>query len=1094
MATSASDILAAVDNPNVRKFRDMLAQAEGVKHGYNTGFGNTVLDSLEDHPRKLAKFTQTDSKGNVTSAAGRYQFLQKTWDGLKKQYPNQMPDFSAASQDFAATALLKNAGALKDVIKGNYQDAVQKSGAIWASLPSSPYPQKKRSWSEIGSYLGEEVSGGGGGAPVLNEVSTKDQNRLYLAYKSGAMNAQQAADYLKDVEAGYISMPKNAKPETAKAPKKLAPAILPDDLILAYNDGTLSGKPRADFEADFKAGKIVAPEGIDFELKTIKPETQPTTLLGDIGQGVKKLGQSIVGDAGAVDLITGIPKAVYGAGEALASGALGMGKTAAQGIYGTASGVANVLPQAIGGGGGSFGAGYEQGAQTIEHLIPNVPLATNAGQAIAQVMAAPSAEFARGGQAAGQAVERATGSQVLGGLTASGFETVGNALGIVAPLKARIAPEIAVAERTRQQITANPPEAIQPAARPSQEAPLTPSAEGLAAQAETTAKPVVEVGKPAIWRTADSDTPVVVKNIDQQAGSDGKIYARVERDGQDTLIPADELVATVEPKVSEPVTPKPETITPTATAVKPELLDITRSRPIEGGVTADIQQARHDVLRNIGLTDNEIRQGAVSGDTRVLGQENELAKADTEAGQAMQKQLDLEHQKLMDYGDNIVRDTGGTFGAEPLHRGASIVGALDSYAAHYKQGVSADYKSAGDRVGATGVPLTGFMDVLRDPANFKGGDGLSVRRDVLNVLRQRNLLNQDGTVKSVNAKVAEELRQSINESWDATKPKSQQAVGALVGALDESVFSKLGADEFATARSRYKQYKDIFENPKGIAQVLEASGPNGINRAVSLEKIGDKMRQFAETDSAQFEHIKQTLSNMPTKELQAAADKALGEIRAQIAEKITSAKTPAAIEKAYSPYRGAKLRQIFGDELASKIENYVAGVGVLRTVDKNVSGTASMARNLIDKAARGSSIGAGSAVGFGLGGGLGAAIGGMAGEALAGKIKGRMLEAIDAKTLDKAMSPKQFEVMKKVYESKLKALNDSPEMKQAQSLIDSGKATESQLLAASGRIEKAKQWLDFAKLLTPEQRSAAKQLGVIAWIATQGQPTSEEQQ
>ncbi|HLF67205.1 MAG TPA: hypothetical protein VI522_06255, partial [Gammaproteobacteria bacterium] len=338
-----------------------------------------------------------------------------------------------------------------------------------------------------------------------------------------------------------------------------------------------------------------------------------------------------------------------------------------------------------------------------------------------------------------------------------------------------------------------------------------------------------------------------------------------------------------------------------------------------------------------------------------------------------------------------------------------------------------------------------------------------------------------------NAKQAEEIRQSINESWDQMKPQSQRAVSTLVNALDESVTKNLGVDEYAAARGLRKQYADIFENPKGIAKVLDANGKDGINRSISFEKLGEKMKQLAETDSAQFEHIKKTLTNMPNEILQAAADKALGEIRAQIAEKITSAKTPAAIEKAYAPYKGSKLRQIFGDELANKLENYVAGVGVLRTIDKNASGTASMMRNLVDKATRGGAVAAGSTIGGVMSGGLGIAVGGLLGEAFAGRIKSHMLEAMDAKALDKSLNPKQFETMQRVYESKLNALGSTAEMRQAESLLNSNRPVPPrQISALSRRIEKLKQWSDVAKLLTPEQRAIVKKVGVIAWLSQTG--------
>lgn len=590
MAMNASDIAAATGNPNVRKYLDMLAQSEGVKYGYATGFGNRPLETLEDHPRTQAKFTQTDGKQNSTSAAGRYQFLQNTWDSLKKKYAENMPDFGADSQDFAATALLAQNGALSDILKGDFKSAINKSGTTWASLPSSPYKQNKRSWDDISGYLGETVAGGGGGAPVADQPvkqNMADNLNVFKAYQSGAMSdPQQRADFENDVHSGAFQLPKNVIVKVGKPAQDV-----PIAAVQAFNDGKMTAQQSADFLRDIDAGKIKIPKGANL-LRENAPQAQPDTLTGDLGQGISKLASSAWNGG---NVLTGIPKAVYGAGEAVVGGALGMGKEAAKGIYGTASGLAGMLPTAIGGGGG-FEQGYQQGAQAVENLIPNVQMATNAGQAIQQIMGAPSAEFTRGGQAAGQAVENLTGSTQLGALAGSGFETLGNALAMGAPLKGRVAPEIAAAERTRQQITANPPEQfaaqpIQAAERPvvaPQEAitprpaqPLAPTSEGLATQAETMQRPAetpvaataeqaatvapsvaevaptatVEVGKPAIWRNADTDTPVVVKNIEQQAGSDGKTYARVEINGKDSFIPANELVATIDStKPVEPLT------------------------------------------------------------------------------------------------------------------------------------------------------------------------------------------------------------------------------------------------------------------------------------------------------------------------------------------------------------------------------------------------------------------------------------------------------------------------------------------------------------------------------------------------------------
>ncbi|WP_228256330.1 glycoside hydrolase family 24 protein [Acinetobacter wuhouensis] len=168
-----------LNNSNVRSMLNLIAQAEGVKWGYNTLFGNQKIDDLSSHPNLRKQFTQTDGKTNVTTAAGRYQFIKPTWDGLAKQYG--LKDFSPRSQDIGAIALLAENGALPYVLKGDYQTAVRKSGGTWASLPSSKYAQPKRGWDFVNKHLGEIAMGGGVGrgqqqeSPQVQRYLTQDQ-------------------------------------------------------------------------------------------------------------------------------------------------------------------------------------------------------------------------------------------------------------------------------------------------------------------------------------------------------------------------------------------------------------------------------------------------------------------------------------------------------------------------------------------------------------------------------------------------------------------------------------------------------------------------------------------------------------------------------------------------------------------------------------------------------------------------------------------------------------------------------------------------------------------------------------------------------
>lgn len=147
------DLLHALQSNNVQAFLRVLRQGESNQNedAYTIEFGGTHFSSFSDHPRQLRVV------GNLRStAAGAYQFLQKTWDGLVKQYG--FPDFSPASQDQAAVALIAGRGALQDVLKGDLYAAIRKCAKEWASLPGSPYGQPAQTLASAQSVF--EAYGG----------------------------------------------------------------------------------------------------------------------------------------------------------------------------------------------------------------------------------------------------------------------------------------------------------------------------------------------------------------------------------------------------------------------------------------------------------------------------------------------------------------------------------------------------------------------------------------------------------------------------------------------------------------------------------------------------------------------------------------------------------------------------------------------------------------------------------------------------------------------------------------------------------------------------------------------------------------------
>jgi muramidase (phage lysozyme) len=132
---------------NVAAFLDMIAVSEGTDNGrqrtkdrgYDVMVGGGLVPNYVDHPRKLVSLPRYGIK---SSAAGRYQFLKRTWGGLVDKLG--LPDFSPASQDLACVELLKQRRAYLLIQAGKWVDAVQACSKEWASLPGAGYGQHEQ--------------------------------------------------------------------------------------------------------------------------------------------------------------------------------------------------------------------------------------------------------------------------------------------------------------------------------------------------------------------------------------------------------------------------------------------------------------------------------------------------------------------------------------------------------------------------------------------------------------------------------------------------------------------------------------------------------------------------------------------------------------------------------------------------------------------------------------------------------------------------------------------------------------------------------------------------------------------------------------
>ena len=129
---------SAATSPEISAFLDALAWAEGAD--YNTLVGGGTFNDYSRHPDIYNAALDSD-------AAGRYQFLEPTWRQYKRQLG--LPDFSPASQDKAAIAILEENGVPELLAQGKVCDAFNAVGGVWASLPNNNYGQPQKNCEEL---------------------------------------------------------------------------------------------------------------------------------------------------------------------------------------------------------------------------------------------------------------------------------------------------------------------------------------------------------------------------------------------------------------------------------------------------------------------------------------------------------------------------------------------------------------------------------------------------------------------------------------------------------------------------------------------------------------------------------------------------------------------------------------------------------------------------------------------------------------------------------------------------------------------------------------------------------------------------------
>lgn len=127
---------------------DTIAYAEGTKgrgyDGYNILYAYRTIDDCNNHPNRVIC-----SGGYCSSAAGRYQFLNTTWNGLK------LPNFRPENQTRGAMTLIDwrkaSIPADRAMTATEFANVMSKISYEWASLPPGRYGQPIKTMSQLRS-------------------------------------------------------------------------------------------------------------------------------------------------------------------------------------------------------------------------------------------------------------------------------------------------------------------------------------------------------------------------------------------------------------------------------------------------------------------------------------------------------------------------------------------------------------------------------------------------------------------------------------------------------------------------------------------------------------------------------------------------------------------------------------------------------------------------------------------------------------------------------------------------------------------------------------------------------------------------------
>lgn len=239
------DLKAFAAQPNVTAFLRVIREAESSQgdEAYRMLFGGELVDDLATHPNRVIERTLR-GKPIRSSAAGAYQFLASTWRDISGPYG--IVDFSPASQDAAAVALIRRAGALDHVIAGRLDEAIRRCAPVWAGLPGDNYGQGGISMDrarEVYLRYGGTIAGSGETEAPAPETPVPDRETPAPIVESRPIEPPPAAP---------------APPQETRTMPPLLAALIPSIVAAIPQLARLFGSDSPVSERNARAAEVVA--------------------------------------------------------------------------------------------------------------------------------------------------------------------------------------------------------------------------------------------------------------------------------------------------------------------------------------------------------------------------------------------------------------------------------------------------------------------------------------------------------------------------------------------------------------------------------------------------------------------------------------------------------------------------------------------------------------------------------------------------------------------------------------------------------------------------------------------------------------------